>query len=246
MIRVDRRAGSAPLFTWLQRADLPAELTLLEFGDLEFIGRGPEGRPVSVGIEVKTLADLLNSLTTGRLMGHQIPGMLSTFEHVYLVVSGFYRVGSDGCIEIRIGRDWQPLRLGGRTFLYRDLAGLLSTLEIRCGVHVRETRTTSHHDTVAVVAGIYHWWTSKAFEEHRSHLAFHEIPDNQIQLTTPPLVVRMAKELPGVGYKRAYAVGKVFPTPTALLAATEQQWRSVEGIGPKLAGQIVQALRGAR
>ena len=239
MIRIDRRIGSAHLQPLLQKMGVPVQVQTLEYGDVAFEGRGPEERPVPVGIEVKTLGDLLASLTTGRLMGHQMPGLLAHYEHVYLVVQGFYKINREGAIETRMGRDWHPLVLGGRVFLWRDLSGLLTTLETRCGVHLRQT--SGAHETALTVAGLYHWWTGKAYADHRSHLAFHEIPDSQVSLGTPPLVVRLAKELPGIGYKRAHAIGAVFPTPQVMANASAAQWAQIEGIGSTLAHRLERA-----
>ena len=73
-ITVDPRAGSADLFEPLKARKLPVRLSKLEAGDVAFIGNGPEGRPVPVGIEYKKLPEMLGCFRD-RFAGHQIIGM---------------------------------------------------------------------------------------------------------------------------------------------------------------------------
>lgn len=246
MISVDKRIGSGHLYPLLQDMRLPCQLVKLDYGDASFDGRGPEDRPVAIGIELKRLKDMLGSLVSGRLSGHQLDGLLANYEHTWLIlqIDPWFRLNHEGVFEEKQGGRWEVMTLGGHPLLWRDLHSYLTTLEVKTGIHTRQT--TGKIMTARTIAGLYHWWTAKAFEQHRSHLAFHEIPDPNVRLVEPPLVVRLAKELPGCGFERAHAVGRAFATPRALITATEKEWAAVPGIGKTLARRYAEMLGGGR
>ena len=60
MILLDRRIGSSDLYQPLRACNLPVELTTLESADVAWLGRGPEGVPTPIGVEIKRIGDLLN------------------------------------------------------------------------------------------------------------------------------------------------------------------------------------------
>ena len=86
-VQVDDRVGSRELLPELKRLHIPAEKVRLPFADAAFEGNGPAG-PVKVGIERKTIYDLMQSMTTGRLSAHQLPGLVQNFDHRWIVVEG--------------------------------------------------------------------------------------------------------------------------------------------------------------
>ena len=61
----------------------------MDYGDAMVTGNGPCGQ-VDIGIERKRIGDLVNSITTGRLSGHQLPGLLAQYYKVYIIVEGMY------------------------------------------------------------------------------------------------------------------------------------------------------------
>src|SRR5260370_42363568 len=67
----------------------------LDFGDYAFDGYGPRG-VVLVGVERKRIDDIVNSIHSGRFAGHQLPGLIETFDYSYLVIEGMFRRGDDG------------------------------------------------------------------------------------------------------------------------------------------------------
>lgn len=246
MIQIDRRTGSAHLTGLLKAMQVPCELTTLDYGDAAFVGRGPDDRPVAVGIEVKRIAELLTDRE--RFTGHQLPGLLANYEAVWLIVQGMWRIGSDGTLEVPHGRNgsrarWSPLAYGGRGFCWRDYAGLLTTLETKA--HVRIRQTTGADQTARTIAALYHWWTSKTWEAHRAHLAWYDPPEGLVPLVEPPTVARVAHAaVQGIGWRRAHAIAQVFPTVEAMVSATAAEWRLVDGIGTVLAKRMVEALHG--
>src|SRR3990167_1311571 len=95
MILVDNRAGSVDLAKYpvLQ----PMTLCQLDSGDVCFSGHGPDGDE-SIGIELKSIDDLVGSLDTGR-MQTQLRRMTVDYTRVYLLFYGEYREGSDGALQ---------------------------------------------------------------------------------------------------------------------------------------------------
>jgi ERCC4-type nuclease len=250
MIDVDRRDGSKELMAVLPKG--MANLTSLEYGDAAWLGRGNDDVPVSVAVERKTLRDLLNSMTTGRLSGHQLVGLFQQYDYVYLLVEGIWRPNPDnGLLEVR-GRGrggWVPLELGSRRFMSREMDNYLNSLAILLGVVVVHTGTLKHSGQW--LANVYRWWTGKPLDKHKSHKGFDRsgeacgrVLGGVAQLHKPSLVSRMAKELSGVGWERANELGKHFDSPWSLLMADEKELRGIKGIGKGLAESIVKELRG--
>lgn len=240
-MRVDIRAGSGPLIPLLQRRGVrEVEAAILYAGDIAIDGRGPEGRPISVGIEYKKLGDMLQCIDNGRFVGHQLPAMLDCYEVVWLVVEGIWRENIQGILEAPRGQTWSPIRSGTGHAMASSLVGFLMTMEQKVGIRVMRTGTQSQ--TLDWLFHLNKWWTSKSFEEHRAHLAF----DNSQALALiqrPTLVRRLAKELPGVGMGKSGPVAHHFPTALDMVAAGPGEWASIEGIGQTMAIRIVKALQ---
>ena len=77
MILVDSREGSKQLQPLLR----DSKLTRLEFADFAFTGSDRDGRISQIGIEYKTLPDVLSCIADGRFAGHQLPGMMKAYDH---------------------------------------------------------------------------------------------------------------------------------------------------------------------
>ena len=198
MLLVDRRIGSKDLLVPLQKMGLPAELTELAYGDLAFEGRGEHGATVDIGIELKRLSDLLNSLRSGRLAGHQLPGMIQMYEYSWLIVEG--RWGADRWGHVRALKG-SPLH--GQMAI-GELEKTLLTLELRGGLHV--CRTCNRRGTLLFISSLYHWWVDRNLDAHCSHLTVHT-PQSFIPISPFRQVVA---QLPGVGLKTSRAVEQHF------------------------------------
>ena len=243
MIFVDPRSGSGDILDRLIAFHVPAEHLLLPSGDVSFIGRGEHGSPVTIGIEMKTIHELVTAFDTGRFVGKQLPRLVANYDYRWLVVEGLWRYhDGDGVLEVLRGHDWVSLGFGSKRYMAREIAAFLFTIQLRGGVslHLSANRgQTLHWLTV-----LYHWWTCKDFDRHRSHLSFYApVPDRALFIK-PSLVRRMAKELDGVLWEKSEAIAQHFSNPLQMCAANEAEWRKVPGIGKTLAERIVRALRG--
>lgn len=237
MLLLDRRIGSADLQSPLTSLGVPVEIVTLDFADCAFLGHGPLGEgSMQIGVEIKQIRDLLNSIQDGRFSGHQLPGLLRQFDVAWLIVEGLWRPAADGLLEIYRRGKWEALELGARRYTYKEPDAYLTTLEMKTGIRVR--RTANRDETAHVIANLYRWWTNKSWEQHRSHLSLHR-PADATFLLPPPLRRRIAGELPGIGHEKSAAVAAHFGSTRAMVNADEKEWVKVPGIGKTLAKRIV-------
>lgn len=238
MIQLDNRVGSRELKRVMPKQLI--QLTRLEYADAAFLGHGATGDEL-IGIERKVIRDLINSMTSGRLSGHQLPGLLNSYNHVYIIVEGLWRIGrASGLIEVPRARGrWITLTLGTRTFTGREILSYCNTLTICTGVHVIHTATM--HETGQHIAALHRWW-NKPWEKHKSHMVAKQ-PET-VSLTKHTLLRRVAAQIPGVGWERARDIDAAFPTVAALIDAKPEQLTQIPGIGEKMAQRIHSALHG--
>jgi ERCC4-type nuclease len=152
MIFVDRRTGSVDLKPLLQTRSI---LTDLEYGDVSFSGNDQE-RSYNIGIERKRIRDLINSITTGRLSAHQIPGMLKAYDRSYLIIEGVWK-GDRRTRELLLsndgGRTFRSLYQGNRQWSDMRVYSYLTTIETHIGIPFRITRDA--RDTARMIDMIY-------------------------------------------------------------------------------------------
>jgi len=246
MIIVDHRAGS---FDLLPLVPQPARHEQMEFGDVAFVGNGPDGMPVRVGIEVKKLNDALQCISTSRFAGHQLIGLVNSYNAAYLLIEGQWSRGRDGTMMERRGKDWHPITLGRRPFLFRDFEHWLTTVET-AGVRIR--RAGTRRQTADVIGDLFTWWTDKQYDEHRSLCQFDTSQD-RTPMVKPGLVRRVAAQLPGISWVRSQHVAARFESVLELALADERDWMEIkwksnsgenQGIGKGIARKVVQAIRG--
>ena len=216
MILVDYRRGSAELVKPLCQIGLPAVESTLDFGDLSFEGKGVGGRQVSVGIEFKKLGELIGSIRSGRLQGHQVPGMCLLFDYRVLLIEGELRYDKTGLLLKRTGRDrWRPLP-GRMTF--GELQKRLNVLLYCAGISTlwaRDRRTT-----LKQVECLYRTFTDVNLDEHTSHTGVY----------TPASVAPLSQQritfqsLPGVGPHVSLAAQKKFGSIRKAINASEKAW----------------------
>lgn len=252
MIFVDDRIGSNDLCNQLQAKGLPSELTRLEFGDVSFVGKGPNDTTLNIGIELKKLPDLVQSIKSGRLAGHQIPGLVGprgAYDRAWLLVEGEWRVGKHGEVSVpsRFARQWKPLP---GAMPASALAKHLFTFELCGGLHVHHA--VSRTATLDFLANLYRWWTDTSLDRHTSLLAVHEVqgflPISDFRST----VMRF----PGIGRKLSLSVEKEFRVSETgkgslrkAVAARPERWAGITGpdgkrIGLKTALRINDFLEG--
>lgn len=239
MVLIDSRTGSKELLPLFPKGS--AKLATLAFGDFSFIGNGPGGMPYNIGIERKQVREIAGTMMDGRLVGHQLPGLLASYQVVYLVVEGRWRGGPSGLLEQKRGREWRMVEVGTRHFMATDLIKFLNTLVIMAGVKV--IKTEDQAGTVREVMGLESWWRKK-WEDHSSHFALP--PQEVVPFSKASLQQSIAACLPGVGWKRSLAADLHFQSIEEMMGASVGEWMEVEGVGKDTASKIVSAMKWRR
>lgn len=240
MILIDSRVGSKELLPHVHLSGCRAELSTLEFGDACFEGNGPSGK-VLIGIERKTLGDMLNCIDDARYSAHQRPGMQSMYQRSILMVEGVWKPDrASGYIMTCIhALTWTPYRYRSTMVRYSKLFRYLLTVQMT-GTVVIITRDMEH--TAYNICECFHYFQKK-WEDHTSLLEVQKlnIPDLRGK---PSLVRRWASDLEGIGVKNSMEAEKIFATPYDLARSDETDWIRIPGVGAKLAKKIIREIHG--
>lgn len=237
MLLVDYREGSAELLKPLQRMGLPAESGDIP-ADLAWEGRGERGATVQVGVEFKKIGELVQSLRTDRLVGHQLLKMRDNFDFCYLLIEG------DLLYDDRTGR---LLKRSGRR-QFRPLPGGMVAQELLKRLHVLHLRGglnpiwgSKRADTYQHIQALYRTWTDCDLDQHKSHLAIYQAP------TLIPISEFRGffTRIDGIGTKVSLAVERHFGgNIRKAVNAPQSEWLKIEGIGDKLAQHINDVMEG--
>lgn len=244
MILVDERVGSRELLYSIRAIGGEAELAGQLDADFQFVGNGPQG-PLLIGIERKTITDLIGSMRSGRLSGRQIGTMQQTYDICYLIIEGYWRRGRNGgMVEVRYG-DWKTVRGQVR---YSEVVRFLASLREIGGVHV--WRTADEEETSAYLVEEHAWW-QKQWSEHKVARTIYTAPVERKQKSHKPslfrseasLLEKWIVQLPGV-QDRAIDLAKHFSSPRDLADADVDRWLQIKGlrVGRKTAEKIVEAI----
>lgn len=240
MIKIDNRIGSAELRKYI--TGVPTELCRLDFGDFAFQGNGPNEMPYLIGIERKRISDLVQSIDSGRLSGHQLVGLTNSYNMIYLLVEGIWKPREDGVILLPSKGSWRAMEYGKRRYTYHEVTNFLNSLTVLCGLNVFQTQSASMSGLW--LKHLYAWW-QKPYSDHKSHLQFHQSIERQYaQLFEPPFIQRVAKEFKGIGWEKSKSLIAQFNTLEAMYLASPEDFAKVPGIGKKLSKQIYDQLRG--
>ena len=228
----------------LQRYGVPVSVSRLDYGDCAI--QACDGR--LIGFERKRLTDLITSMTNRRLSGHQIHGMMQTYDRVELIVESLWRPQPNtDKIEVWSGKGWITLfnPKNREAINFRQIDSYLYSLTEMSGVRV--WKTASLTETASLYASRWHWW-QKDYELHRSHdVIYTNTPASPMCPRDPNPVTLVAAQIPGIDAK-AWDLGEQFKSPRDLCNATESDWRhchwtdrkgNVKRFGPDTAKQIV-------
>lgn len=240
MIYVDYNKGSIELLPLILANGVKAERSHLPSADFCFEGNGPDG-PISIGIERKTLHDLLNSIETARY-NRQRADMKNMYDISVLMVEGHYRphdpqgVLMEGYNE---GLSWGYCKYRSRRTMYsevyRYLIGVASTGVIIC--YPRNMWQCAYD-----VCEWFHYW-QKPYHEHKSLREIQKVAIPTLEYR-PTLVRKWANAIQDVGLVLSKDAERLFRKPIALATADETDWLRIKGIGVPTAKKIVKEIRG--
>jgi len=247
VIWLDPRVGSGELLPYFKAYDVEVEVEQLEYGDACWWGEGHRGLCL-VGVERKVIGDLVSSMRSNRLSGHQLPGLLESYYHTYLIVEGIWQAGVSGEVEvITSGGKWVPLRLGSRAVLFREVDHYLATMEHKVGLTVM--RSANRGQTVAIIASRWRWW-QKEWTKHDSNEAVYSPYEEERRTRRASFTQRragpvelVASQFPGIS-KKAWEFGKRFKSVSELVSATEKDFCELDGVGKKGAKKIYEWIHG--
>ena len=234
----------APL---LRTLGVEVELTTMPFGDVAWIGLGHNGDPVSVGLEIKTIDDCIACIQSGRFAGHQLPGLLQSYDHIWLLVQGESRMAANGMLQQRkVGRGggtyWSDVGGGVRKWMWRDFEGWLNSMSILGGLRIH--RVNSWEEGAQWIKCLHNWFQR---DDHKSTQVIYggkQLYAETALMIKPSLARRVAKELPNIGTVRSAAVASQFKTLADMVEASEKDWMHVEGLGKATAKRVYAAIHG--
>lgn len=240
-IYIDEREGSKRLIN--HEPLRGATLCRLDSADVAFPGNGPGGETYMVGIEVKSIYDLISSMNTGRLQATQVPAMLEQYQVRWLLYYGIYQPGSKGQLMLRQGKSWKSYKIGSRIVPYGYIESFLFDLT-EIGINVRHVGSES--EAAHWIACLYRWW-SKPWDAHKGMRVFDRSGGPTLMPNVPREVMmraQVARGLPGLGFERALAAAEYFGSIEEMINATAKQWEEVPGIGRVIAKAVYGAIRG--
>jgi ERCC4-type nuclease len=249
MILVDNKSGRVEpggrdsqkeILVHIHRTGCKAELTSLEFGDAAFEGNGPNGK-ILIGIERKTIGDMLNCIDDSRYSAHQRPGMMAMYQKSILIIEGVWKpdITTGYLMECINTLSWRVVKQRTQMARYNKLFRYLLTVQFS-GVTVIWSRDMEQ--TAYNITEIFHWF-QKPWDQHTSLLEMQKL--NIPALTgRPKLVQRWAAEIDGIGVKHSQDAVKVFKTPYDLARSDETEWITLPGVGAKLARSVIKQIHG--
>ena len=256
MVTVDERGGSGGLeaakrrLSALRSRGVDADLGHLDYGDYAFAGNGPDGTTVLIGIELKTTRDIINSLRSNRLMGHQVPGMVGAdgnpgmYDRSWLLTEGIWREGRGGDFECYLG-SWQTFSAGSRTMQMQDIESWILSTVTAGGMSYWHCPLQT--DTARFIRNLHRWWVEKTYEEHRAAQVIYRQPPDRALFTTPSDFVVMIAAIPKVGWTRAQAIESAVEGDfDTLMGMDAKTLCKIEGIGKVIAEGILRTLHKKR
>lgn len=232
--------------------------------DVIFTGCGPDNSKVSIAIEIKSVTDLLSSISNGRLPATQIPDLL-THDHPWIVWYGSVREHNGKLqtrsINKRTGLpEWYDYTEGKRTFTLAYLENFLDS-PLLTATHLR----VKHYPSLAAIA---HWigacyyplW-QKPYSDHKSLSRFDNttrLPPSHLLPTIDEHTYQLmlyAAANPSIEFARAFAIANHFDSAIQMFNAGVDEWAEigiksksgrVTRIGPVRAQAIVSAIRRSR
>jgi ERCC4-type nuclease len=200
-----------------------------------------------IGIERKTVSDLIGSLMKNRLGGKQVPDMLKYFEQSWILIEGLYRPGEDDSIEVwgynpkTRQKGWVKARTG---LSYSELDRWMIRYDVLGGGRLHRWRVASKIETCAFIADQFRWW-EKEWNKHRFNAIDKKAAaPSKVLMWKPNEIETAVAILPGIGVVNAKRVARHFQGHCIedIMAATPKQWRAA-GLNEATARKVYAYIR---
>lgn len=264
-ILIDDRAGSRDLIKHPPLNSI-AQLCRLESADVCFSGKGPAGA-ILIGVEVKSIIDLVSSLSTGRLQAEQMPkmvgnelqGMPRQYDVAWLLYYGAHQSNPvNGNLQTlrKVGKGsgktsqyrWVDYVMGSRTVPYGYHAAFLCSPSFT-NTGILAQRVSNIEEAAQWIGVLYRTW-QKPYSKHKSLRTLNEAAEPSLmpgleKSDDPGTYQRAltAASLPGIRFERGLAAARHFRSIRAMVNASVAEWQLVNGIGKTLASKIEEACR---
>lgn len=249
MVIIDDRDGSRDLAS-IYPLEERAILGHLEAADVMLTGHGPNASTITIGVEVKSVSDLLTSISTGRLGGHQIPKMIPAYNYTWLLVYGEVRPSTDNYLMIYKSKSykrrkpgWVRYRVGGRDVPWSYLEGWLITAQLFSGIRIKWVLDLG---TAARWLCILDRWLEKPWERHRGLSVFDRSGEPGLMPGVGAVesqIARTAASLPAINWVRGHAAARRFESVSDMMNADPADWEQIDGIGKIIAREVVSTIR---
>lgn len=225
----------------ITRIGVKADVCPLAAGDFCFEGNGPEGT-IGVGIERKTLHDMLNCIDDGHLTS-QLVKLKNAFNLRVIILEGHWKPHDQTGLLMEGfsgGTSWGYCKNPSKV-IYAKLYRYLISLQLS-GAIVTQSRDWQH--TAYNVVEWHHYFQKRWSE----HTALKQMPGVAVPTLAarPSLVRKWAYAIDDIGDKKSELAANHFKTPLALATADEMEWLKLPGVGIPTAQKIVRQIRGMR
>lgn len=159
-------------------------LHTLSSGDIAFVGRGKNNLPIMIGVEIKSVTELISSLVSGRLQDTQVRGMVDDYDPCgrWLLHYGIYRPNPangnlqlyrDGSFTRRAG--WYDYTINNVSVQYGYLESFkVSPSILSLGFYI--VRVNDIQEAAQWIATLYRTWT-RDYDSHKSMRVFDKSQD---------------------------------------------------------------------
>lgn len=246
VIYIDSRVGSrelAPIFQ--RRHGAKTSLTTLESADIAWSCNHTVNNPFCagdrgcrIGVERKTLSDLIGSLLKSRLDGRQIPMMLKGYTMSYVLVEGVWRAGDDDSIEVYARNGWEKSR---HPLTYSQLEGWLTRYEVGAYGRIQIRQTSTMTASAAFCRAKAAWWWKDWDKHHFGAVTKMEAPVRALMFTANEYQKVLAA-LEGVGLVKMKVLYRAFNSIMSVMMATPKELQRA-GLNKKLSHDLFQMIR---
>ncbi len=200
-IIIDHRENKN-LLKELAKEKIEVERKQLETADIIIITKNLENKEQTVGIERKTINDLLNSIIDKRLIS-QLIVLKENFDVPLLIIEG-----EENIYKIR-------------NFHPNSIRGMIATIAVDFQIPIIYTR--NHRDTIKYVALI-----ANRLEKPRKPLS---LTPKRMPLTLHEQQQYLLESFPGIGPAIAASITKNFKSIREFINATEKELQKVDKLG---------------
>lgn len=236
----EKHPGQEIILT-LNRLGVDSQQSDLLHGDAAFEGKGPDG-DILIGVERKTLHDLLNCICDGRLNEQRI-GMKHMYALSFLMVEGHWKPhdGNGALMEgFNGGVSWGYCKHRAH-MPYESVYNYLASMAL-AGMIVTYSRDLFH--TCYNIRCLFRYF-QKRWDDHLAGRELHKVAIPTMNARAP-LVLKWATDLTDIGIKTGDLAARRFKNGYNLARADEEEWLTIPGVGVKTAQQIVREIHGIK